>query len=306
MLSICIPAYNYPVDKLVTALHGQCQQLSAYEIIIADDASSDIALCKYDAIEHLSGVTIIRNSNNMGRSAIRNMLAEQAQFERLLFLDCDAEIVNPRFIANYITAAHNAEVVCGGTGYSVTMPANKAERFRWYYGKAREQRSAEQRNVHMHQSFSSFNFLISKAVFLSIRFDESIVNYGHEDTLFGVVLEQKNVPVLHIDNVALHAGLESGEVFLKKTRRGIETLRLLVANEKYSDLLSMKITLLRAFGKCSQWKLHGIIARIFSISQNVMQRLILRTNSIKLLDLYKLGYFCSCMKDLSDSNSDNS
>jgi len=296
MLSVLIPVYNYPVDCLVADLHAQCQVLPAFEIIVADDASTDIERCNYGAIEALFGVEVVRNEKNAGRAAIRNMLAERANYDTLLFLDCDAEIVSTSFVETYIRAASCADVVCGGTAYSRSIPEKKEELFRWAYGQAREQRTADERNIDEYSSFTSFNFLIKKDLFLSIKFDENITNYGHEDTLFGVVLERKSVHVLHIENPALHAGLETGEAFLAKTERGVETLCSLIADAGYRQMLVPRVTLLNAYERCERLGIGKVVAFFFAITGIFLRWAVLKTLSLALFDAYKLGYLCKCMK----------
>ncbi|MBK9012976.1 MAG: hypothetical protein IPM82_02230 [Saprospiraceae bacterium] len=63
------------------------------------------------------------------------------------------------------------------------------------------------------------NFLIPRQLFLEIQFDETLRQYGHEDTLFGMELARRQVPIVHIDNPLEHIGLEPVDVFLRKTEQ---------------------------------------------------------------------------------------
>ena len=81
--------------------------------------------------------------------------------------------------------------------------------FHWKYGSLREQSSVEQRNLKPYHSFMTNNFLIPKSIFLAIRFEEALTQYGHEDTLFGMELQRRGVPIVHLANPLRHGGLEA-------------------------------------------------------------------------------------------------
>ena len=90
-LSILIPTYNWDCELLVKSLQSQCALLEIeYEIIVADDNSHDIDkrnACK-KALENIPNCQFIQLEQNIGRAAIRNMLADISRYEKLLFLDC--------------------------------------------------------------------------------------------------------------------------------------------------------------------------------------------------------------------------
>jgi glycosyltransferase involved in cell wall biosynthesis len=104
-LSILIPTYNWDCELLVNSLQSQCSSLGIeYEIIIADDCSPDrfkADACK-NAVEKLTNCSFIQLEKNIGRAAIRNLLADKSQYQKLLFLDCDAAVENDKFIRRYI------------------------------------------------------------------------------------------------------------------------------------------------------------------------------------------------------------
>ena len=90
MLSILIPIYNYDVTQLVTQLHQQATAThQPFEIITIEDGSVK-HIAENDLLRDLPNVTHIVREKNIGRSAIRNQLADMAQYDYLLFIDCDA------------------------------------------------------------------------------------------------------------------------------------------------------------------------------------------------------------------------
>lgn len=206
MLSILIPTYNYNITHLVNELHRQAMNTYVdFEILVMEDGSTqfvdenkavaDLKYCKY---------TIL--TKNIGRSAIRNRLADDARFNHLLFLDCDSEVIMPHFIEKYIAFCKENSVVVGGTAYD-TGNKNPKYSLRLKYGRLREAKSALEREKDgLYSHFSAFNFLISKSTFNQIRFDEDIQGYGHEDTLFGHKIAELKCIMHHIDNPLLHRG----------------------------------------------------------------------------------------------------
>ena len=74
----------------------------------------------------------------MGRSAIRNLLATDAKFNWLLFLDADVFPKNRDFITTYLDAIKpESEVIYGGILYTKEKP-NQSHLLRWVYGHERE------------------------------------------------------------------------------------------------------------------------------------------------------------------------
>ena len=78
--------------------------------------------------------------------------------------------------------------------------------FRWKYGKSREQKTAKVRREFPYHSFSSCNLFIRKEIIQRICFSEKLLQYSHEDTLFGLELQQLSIPILHIDNPIIMLG----------------------------------------------------------------------------------------------------
>ncbi len=292
MISVLIPAYNHPVAELVAALHQQCQQLGTFEILVADDASEQPYEEDYRRVSQLAGVRVIRQARNLGRARIRNLLAQEAQYDLLLFIDGDAEMICGDFISRYLRAAEAAPVVCGGTAYQPQKPAYPQQRLRWKYGRMREMRSSTERNQRPYQSFSSFNFLISREIFQQIQFNETIHQYGHEDTLLGIELSLRCVPIVHIDAPLLQSRLDTNTAFVGKTEQAVQNLWMLFQRDDLRRELLSSSPLISAFLCLKKLRLAGVFAVLFMLIQRVLRWLILRSSSLRLLDVYKLGLLC--------------
>jgi len=295
MLSILIPVYNYNAVHLVKQLHEQATQAEIpFEILLLDDNSDNN--CKRDnlTLRDLSNTKLFELPTKAGRAIARNYLAGQAQYDYLLFLDCDSEPVDNKFIERYLPYCNKKDiVVCGGTAYKNQKP--KVDSYlRWNYGMRCETKSAEERNKAPNSKFSTFNFFIARELFLSIRFNELLRNYGHEDTLFGLELLKRNYKVIHIDNPLYHTGIDTNSVYLEKTRQGVENLKILLEQYPNNEELIQNIRLLKYYIFLEK----NYITFLFLFLFRMFKKLMLanfnsRYPNLTLFNLYKLGYLCS-------------
>jgi hypothetical protein len=176
-----------------------------------------------ESIAKIEHVVYKKLTKNLGFCRIRNVLAEEAKYDLLLFLDSDVEVITDDFIQKYLDLSDGKTVFCGGMEYTSKMP--EAERFlKWKHGKAREEASAELRNLNAHRTLWAGNFLIPKSIYLAARFDDGSNNYGYNDTMFGYKLLVQDVPVVHIENVLLHKGLMPAEKFINRSMEAVENL----------------------------------------------------------------------------------
>ena len=175
MLSILIPNYNRNIKDLLFNLDKQAKNEGIlYEILVGDDCSDNSILLHYNEFKILDSVHVIRHKDRLGRSANRNLIAREAQYEKLLFIDSNAKVEDPYFIRKYLSFSDPSHVLVGGVAYSNKPPFNPEYLLRWKYGRSREMKSAELRNNKPYQSFMSFNFMIDKEIFNKIKFDERI------------------------------------------------------------------------------------------------------------------------------------
>jgi glycosyltransferase involved in cell wall biosynthesis len=293
MISICIPVFNFDVRQLVCDLHQQSTDAGIrFEILLVDDCSDDQYKLFNRELSSLQNVVYEELPENIGRSRIRNLMAEKAKYTSIIFLDCDVKIFNQEFITNYINEIESNFIVCGGHVYSELKPGPD-ELLHWKYGKERESRDHLIRQKSPYNSFMTGNFLISKKLFSSFTFNETLVGYGHEDTLFGFELKINKVAVKHIKNPVIHLGLDDKIVFLEKNRQGIKNLiRIYHSLLGDKDFVKM-IRLLGIYNKVRIWKLTWLVVRIFSLLEKALERNLLGpTPKLIFFDFYKLGYFC--------------
>ena len=287
MLSILIPTYNYDCTRLVKELYSQAEHADVdYEIIVADDASPMVEhKMKNREINALPHCRLIELEENIGRARIRNRLADEARHEWLLFMDADAEVISDDFIDQYLKHT-DADVVCGGLCHADTLPSPEVSLRYAYEKRADKKRAAHYRAKKPYEQFTPFNFMIRRTTFQSIRFDESIKEYGHEDTLFGIELQRRQVSILHINNTLRHTGIESNKVFLEKTRASLRNLATM------GDTMQGHSALLKLYDLLSKMRLNGIVYRWFRRRESSITRHLLSTKPrLCLFFLYKLSYF---------------
>ena len=291
MLSILIPAYNYNITKLVRELHRQAtESMADFEIIVMEDGST-LYLDENAQVAALLGCRYVRLERNVGRSAIRNRLADEARYGHLLFLDCDAEVMSPDYVRNYLAFRNDECVVVGGTAYD-GQEHDPRYSLRLKYGREREARSARERGRMRYKVFTTFNFMVSKSIFNRIRFDESICGYGYEDAVFAHRVAELGYDVLHIDNPLIHAGLDENEVFLQKAETGVRNLYALSRTGRY-PYLQHESHLLHTFVRLQRWGAHRLCGWLYLCLRPAMRRNLLSSApSLRVFDLYKLLYLC--------------
>ncbi len=295
MISICIPVYNFNITSLVHELTNQINSLNVpCEIIVIDDCSQQFREINQIAS---SKHTYIALPENIGRARIRNLFLNYAQYPYLLFLDCDSLVKSTSFLSNYVEVIEeNPGVVCGGRIYETIKPKREL-RLRWKYGILRESQPLSVRLEFPNKSFMTNNFLISKKVFEENQFDERIVKYGHEDTLFGYALKKSNVRITHIDNPVVNGDVELNSVYLDKTRLGIINLVNILNFTNYDQDLIDDISLLKFYNKVR--KIEGLVYLSFLISRPVIVFLLTRGYiSLHLFDFYKLGILIENIRKL--------
>jgi len=290
MISLLISSYNYDPTQLVKDLCAQIKQLDVpAEIIIGNDCSESKFMPFFTRLEKLQNVSLYTPDNNLGRSKIRNTLADRAKFPFLLFIDGDAEVLHSNFIKKYLEFTSPGKVVCGGTAYRDKPPIAQERLLRWKYGIKREARPADQRNKATYNSFSSFNFLIHADDFKRNCFDENIVKYGHEDTIFGIGLRMSSVEVEHIDNQLIHAGIDTNDIFLQKTSDGVYNLSELEKSYEHKELLYEHIRLLKRYRQLRKCGLHYAIRLVgITMLRAIKRNLQGPSPSLRMFDLYKL------------------
>lgn len=301
-MSILLPSYNNVCVSLVQVLQRQADALRGkldkpfrYEIIVADDCSTDAACIDANrVIGDMLHCRYLRMEQNVGRAQIRNVLISESRGDYVLLIDSDLFLCDDNYLYKYATST--ADVVYGGTrigGEGFAMVDNEANtenlkgNLRYIYEKKAEpSHRAAFRQLRPNQEISVCNLYARRDIMEAHPFDSRFKAYGYEDVLFGKRLAESGIEVTHIDNPVLINEFEPNSVFVKKTEEAILTLcRFEQDLEGYSNLKT-KVTTLGRYIPLSLFRLwHRIM-------KNKEKRNLTGSKpSLLLFKLYKLGFF---------------
>lgn len=301
-LSILLPSYNNVCVSLVQALQRQADALRGkldkpfrYEIIVADDCSTDAACIDANrVIGDMLHCRYLRMEQNVGRAQIRNVLISESRGDYVLLIDSDLFLCDDNYLYKYATST--ADVVYGGTrigGEGFAMVDNEANtenlkgNLRYIYEKKAEpSHRAVFRQLRPNQEISVCNLYARRDIMEAHPFDSRFKAYGYEDVLFGKRLAESGIEVTHIDNPVLINEFEPNSVFVKKTEEAILTLcRFEQDLEGYSNLKT-KVTTLGRYIPLSLFRLWHRIMK-----NKEKRNLTGAKPSLLLFKLYKLGFF---------------
>lgn len=301
-LSILLPSYNNVCVSLVQALQRQADALRGkldkpfrYEIIVADDGSTDAACIDANrVIGDMLHCRYLRMEHNVGRAQIRNVLISESCGDYVLLIDSDLFLCDDNYLYKYATST--ADVVYGGTrigGEGFVMVDNEANtehlkgNLRYIYEKKAEpSHRAVFRQLRPNQEISVCNLYARRDIMEAHPFDSRFKAYGYEDVLFGKRLAESGIEVTHIDNPVLINEFEPNSMFVKKTEEAILTLcRFEQDLEGYSNLK----TKVAALGRYIPLSLFRLWHRIMKNKEK--RNLTGPKPSLLLFKLYKLGFF---------------
>jgi glycosyltransferase involved in cell wall biosynthesis len=293
MLSILIPTRDYTCYQLVADLHEQAEDLGVpYEILLAEDGSrSQVSIIANHKIAELSHCRHLVNKENIGPANIRNLLAREAAYEWILFIDSDAKVGKNDFLSTYYQHIGKADVVVGGLMHQQeNHDPHRSLRFK-YEKQADAHRSAAERSQQPYDKFTTFNFMMRRSTFLCILFDKACKDYGYEDALFGVELKKRGIGILHIDNPLLHMGLDTNERFLEKSEQALRTLNALGGRMEQHSYVG------RAYQRLCKYHLGGAVRVFHALFGGLIKHNLLSAHPVLLLfSLYKLGYYTTLKK----------
>ena len=287
-LSILIPVFNFDVTLLVNDLSDQLKQsVGVGEIVLIDDGSDASFEALNKPLSHFPFVKYSRNVVNTGRTATRKLLAESAQNDYLLFLDCDSKIIKDNFLQVYFEQIDfNEQLVCGGRIYSPHAPEKCSLHLHWKYGSIRESINKKKKNG---PAFMSHNFLVNKSLFLKLNFRDLLNGYGHEDSFWGIQFRQMDIIIKQINNPVLHNQLEEADDFINKSNQALNNL-LVMAKLVDGNYLKSEIKIYRWYKRLQSIGLASIFSLMERPFHSLMHsNLVSCKPSLIFFDLYRLA-----------------
>lgn len=296
-LSILIPVYNWDISQLI---HGLINEIigknlsNQVELILIDDCSTDVEV-KYSNNKlirqlNLNCIKYSEMNKNLGRVAVRNLLAEKSSDHFFLFLDSDVLPDRADFITQYLFYCDTDEydVICGGISYKQRIMKGQEFDFYVYLSYKSGIKNAFERNKVSWRSIFTSNILIRKVVFFDTPFDDRFIGYGYEDSEWGIRLVNK-YKVLHIDNPVSHLGLVSKSNIYKRMRGSIKNYYLLSVLHpqafRESDI-ARYVRLLKCLNIHSLRMIDSILNKLFClISNQSISYILFQANKAILLAL---------------------
>lgn len=207
MISVVIPVYRDACNAIALIDALQKQKLvdnDEFEIVVVDDGSDDDSPVILRERESKS-VRILISPINQGRAGARNLGAELARGDRLVFLDCDCRPVNEDFLQQHLYAFQECIVASCG-------PLTGRGKDFW----SRYQDEVSLRRSRLHRSGATYvgstaNFMIRSSVFHDVGgFDTRYRAYGFEDrdlivrlSKVGEIAWSQKAVVQHLDYLTL-------------------------------------------------------------------------------------------------------
>jgi glycosyltransferase involved in cell wall biosynthesis len=238
--SILIITYNQKeiLGRALRSLASQIKNPKIFEIVIADDSSTD-GTGEFVRKQKLPiFLKYIRSKSNVGRSIIRNLGFEKTSGEQVLFLDGDMEPA-PDMMDAYVSMweTHPDSVVAGSWDQPPDYKFDKAMKFVMSRGRFRMKANS---NLPGHY-FNSGNFSIRREDFIKLGgFDLDFEGWKGEDTDFGLRLEDESIPIRNNPRAVAYHYHSKGlrEMISEYERFGRTSYKVLLKKHKASRIFN--------------------------------------------------------------------
>ena len=301
LISICIPIYDFNVVDLVHTLLRQADSCGvAVEILAFDDRSQRYYEEANRVLRSEPRVRYLALLENLGRSRIRNRLADLARGEWLLFLDCDMTPVSDQYLQHYVTAVRGnmgMDVICGGVDLGA-QPEKLDIRLQWRVASDTQRVNQWLRQKDILDVVSTGNFLIRRSLFKQMRFAEELTGYGQEDRLFSLNLKEAQKSILWIANPMRHQNYEPNEEYLRHLDEAIvNQVRVYNALPGFHDRMCKASYRLRLSLFWRHTIFAGPVERFYRLlAPTIRRRLERRSGPMWLLYFYQTGRLLSMLR----------
>jgi glycosyltransferase involved in cell wall biosynthesis len=231
ILTIGSPYFQDDPTAWISAL-AHDPHASQVEVVLVDDGTGDTELDKKirAAIDAWPGPAIaVRFHNNKGRSKARNRGIRAARGEYLLFIDADMLPADPQYLTRYFNVIDKAAAAIVFGGFTtIGVKVNRETKLNYSLALKSDCKPALERSLRGPLSVASNNLLVRRDVFDIVPFDDSFVGWGWEDTEWAMRAVYAGYGLIHIDNPAVHIGLDTTTAILRKYKEAGPNLRRLL------------------------------------------------------------------------------
>lgn len=251
LVSIIIPVYNqweFTYSCLASILHNTPD--IAYEIIIADDMSTDETT---NIMEYIENITVVRDGVNRGFLLNCNNAAKIAQGKYIFFLNNDTN-VQTDWLGSLIELAESDESI-GMVGSKLVFPDGKLQEAGgiiwndasgWNYGRLDDPDKPEYNYVKEVDYVSGAAILVKSSIWQQLNgFDERYVPAYFEDSDlafeirrlgYKVLLQPKSV-IVHFEGISHGTDTNSGikSYQMKNKEKFLEKWNLDLTNDHFSN-----------------------------------------------------------------------
>jgi glycosyltransferase involved in cell wall biosynthesis len=241
VLSIASPYFRDDPTAWLEALSTD-PRAKHVEIILVDDGSGDTGLDAKvrSAIDAWQGpATLVRFHANQGRASARNRAIAAAKGEYLLFIDADMLPGDTQFLARYFDLINKraAAIIFGGFMSGDTQ-INHDTLLNYALAQKNDCKLASERAKRGAIAVASNNLLVRRDVFEHIPFDSKFTGWGWEDTEWAMRAVFAGYGLIHVDNPAIHVGLDSTLAMLRKYKEAGPNLRRLLDRHPEAGMMT--------------------------------------------------------------------
>ncbi len=218
--------YNHDPGDILRSLVSQVEQsMQNIEIWLWDDGSGSefrTALLVLKSSLPQDFITWRLENDNIGRARMRQKIIDHSANGWMVSLDSDMEPAND-FVFRMISDLTDRNAIYVGEHYYPEQRPGANFLLHWYYGRKRELPALKS---DPYDHFSTAIFAWHGFRTGNISFYTLLTGYGHEDTMFGLMLARKKIPVRTAGMRAIHRGLNTHEDFLKKQLDAVHNLSM--------------------------------------------------------------------------------